>query len=72
MIDLEESRLCAEKRYTKNLGIILYLFIGGVIASVLANGMLEAVAVGAGWTGFLGIFAIKKNSDERRDTGQKR
>ena len=72
IIDIEEKRLYAQRKDNRNLGVILYLFIGGVIASILANGVLEAVAVGAGWTGFLGLFAIKKDSDERRRVRDKK
>ena len=66
IINRDENRLDTERRFVRNLGIILYLFIGGVIAAVLANSMVEAIAFGAGWTGFIGIFGIKKDSEERR------
>ena len=66
MINENEDRLDRERKSVRTQGIILYLFIGGVIAAILANSMVEAVAFGAGWTGFIGIFGIKKDSEERR------
>ena len=66
MINEDEYRLDRERKSVRTQGIILYLFIGGVIAAILANSMVEAVAFGAGWTGFIGIFGIKKDSEERR------
>lgn len=61
----KENELNKEKWFFRYLGIILYLFVGGMIASILANSMLEAVAFGAGWTGLIGVFGIKKDVDER-------
>lgn len=66
MINEDEDRLDRERRMVRTQGVILYLFIGGVLAALLANSLLEAVAFGAGWTGFLGMFGIKKDSEERR------
>ncbi len=66
MINEDEIILDRERRNITNQGIILYLFIGGMIAAVLADSMVEAVGFGAGWTGFIGMFGIKKDSDERR------
>lgn len=68
MINAGEDRLDRERWRNLSMGIILYLFIGGVIAAILANGMIEAVAFGAGWTGFLGIFGLKKDSEKRAAT----
>jgi len=48
------------------LGIILYLFIGGVISAVFAKSITEAIAFAAGWTGFLGVFGLKQDFDERK------
>lgn len=66
MINDDENILDRERRNITNQGIILYIFIGGMIAAVLADSMVEAVGFGAGWTGFIGMFGIKKDSDERR------
>ncbi len=66
MINKDEDKLDRERKSVRTQGIILYLFVGGVMAAILANSMVEAVAFGAGWTGFVGMFGIKKDSDERR------
>ena len=66
MINVDEDRLDGERKSVRTQGVILYLFIGGVMAAILANGVVEAVAFGAGWTGFIGMFGIKKDSDERK------
>jgi hypothetical protein len=66
MINEDEDRLDRERRTVRSQGVILYLFIGGILAAILANSLVEAVAFGAGWTGFLGMFGIKKDSEERR------
>lgn len=66
MINENEDRLERERKSVRIQGLILYLFIGGVMAAILANGVVEAVAFGAGWTGFIGMFGIKNDSDERR------
>ena len=66
MINADEDRFDRERNFVRTYGIILYLCIGGVMAAILANSMVEAVAFGAGWTGFIGMFGIKKDADERR------
>ena len=66
MINADEDRFDRERNFVRTYGIILYLFIGGVVAAILANSMVEAVAFGAGWTGLIGMFGIKKDADERR------
>jgi hypothetical protein len=61
----KENELNKEKWFFRYLGIIIYLFVGGMIASILANSMLEAVAFGAGWTGLIGVFGISKDVEGR-------
>lgn len=68
MINEDEDRLDRERKDTRIMGIILYLFIGGVIAAILANSMVEAVGFGAGWTGLIGVFGIKKDSELRKES----
>jgi hypothetical protein len=53
------------KKLSIIVGIIIYLFVGGIVASILANSMLEAVTFGAGWTGFIGVFGIKEDFEKR-------
>ncbi len=67
LINKDKEQLYRERNSVRTQGIILYVFIGGVIATILANSMIEAVAFGAGWTGLIGLFGIKKDSKERRE-----
>lgn len=65
LIHMDQDRLDGERKFNITLRIILYLFIGGVVATILANSTIEAVVFGAGWTGLIGVFGIKKNNEER-------
>ncbi len=67
----QQEELNKEKGFIRNMGIVIYLFVGGTVASIMANSMLEAVAIGAGWTGLIGAFGIKKNADERMKRADK-
>ncbi|HUS76086.1 MAG TPA: hypothetical protein VMY43_08775 [Methanothrix sp.] len=62
----KEDRLYKEKNLTRLEGIILYLFIGGIVSSILAKGVFEAVFIGAAWTSFLGVFGLKKDAEGRK------
>lgn len=66
LIARDQNRLDKERQFVRMQGTVLYLIIGGVFAAILANTVLEAVAFGAGWTGLIGIFGIKKDSETRR------
>jgi hypothetical protein len=66
LIARDQNRLDKERQFVRIQGTVLYLIIGGVFAAILANTVLEAVAFGAGWTGLIGVFGIKKDSEERR------
>lgn len=68
MINEDEDRMDRERRDTRITGIILFMFIGGVLAAILANSMVEAVGFGAGWTGLIGIFGIKKDNELRKES----
>lgn len=66
LIAQDQNRLDKERQFVRMQGTVLYLIIGGVFAAILANTVLEAVAFGAGWTGLIGVFGIKKDSETRR------
>jgi hypothetical protein len=72
MIARDQKRLDTERKFIRIQGIILYLIIGGVFATILANNMVEAVAFGAGWTGLIGVFGIKKDNEERKKVRDKK
>ena len=71
MIDDDNKRLDKEWRSIRIQNSLLYLFIGGGLAAILAKDMTQAVAVGAGWTGILGVFGIKANFEEKLDKRNK-
>lgn len=64
LIKDKEGLLIKEKNGIKIQGAILYLFIGGILASIIAKGIIDAVAIGAAWTTVLGVFGIKKEVQE--------
>lgn len=65
LIHMDQDRLDKERKFNITLRMILYLLIGGVVATILANSTIEAVVFGAGWTGLIGVFGIKKDSEKR-------
>jgi hypothetical protein len=48
------------------VGAILYVLIGGSLATILAQDMLQALIIGAGWTAFAGSLGLKTDSAERK------
>ncbi|CEG12536.1 membrane hypothetical protein [groundwater metagenome] len=71
MINGDEDRLDKERSFNRTTGIVLYLIIGGVVATIMATNMVEAVAFGAGWTAIIGVFGIKKDDENRKDVREK-
>lgn len=67
LINRDQDRLDRERKFNITLEITLYLLIGGVVATILADSAIEAVAFGAGWTGLIGVFGLKKDSEERAE-----
>ena len=65
LLKVTEDRLERERGYQRKLGLLLYLFIGGIISAVFATGIVQAVTYGAGWTAFVGLFGIKNDAEER-------
>lgn len=46
----------------------LYAILGGFFSALLAQDMLQALVIGAGWTGFIGTLGLKKDYAERKAT----
>ena len=65
LINKDQNRLDRERKFNITIGITLYLLIGGIVATILADSTIEAVAFGAGWTGLIGVFGLKKDSEGR-------
>ena len=56
----------AERRSQFALAAALYAFLGAFFASAIAQDLLQAVIVGAGWTGIIGSFGLKKDFADRK------
>lgn len=48
------------------LASTLYVVLGGFFAAMLAKDLLQALAIGAGWTALLGTFGLKSDFNERK------
>lgn len=59
-ITYNQNRLDSEKKYLERASIALYLPIGGAFATLLAADFIQALAIGAGWTGLIAMIGIKR------------
>ena len=50
------------------LASTLYLLLGAFFAAVLADDLLQAVAIGAGWTAVAGSLGLKSDYSKRKET----
>lgn len=48
-----------------SLAAFLYAILGAFFASLLAQDVIQALLIGAGWTGYLGAFGLKREMEER-------
>jgi opacity protein-like surface antigen len=46
----------------------LYVLLGAFVAAVLAQDLLQAAAIGAGWTGIIGSLGLKRDYSARSET----
>jgi hypothetical protein len=49
------------------IATIVYAVLGAAISTILAKDILQALVIGAGWTGFLGTLGLKKDYSERKE-----
>jgi len=47
---------------------VLYLLLGAFFASALAQDLLQAAAIGAGWTGLAGTLGLKSDYTKRKES----
>jgi hypothetical protein len=59
--------LRAEIRWQYAVASLLYAVLGAAIAALLARDLLQAVLIGAGWTGLLGSIGLKKDYETRKE-----
>jgi hypothetical protein len=64
MIQQDEDCYDREMNRIRNLGILLYLVVGSIIALAFARNAIEAVGIGASWTAIVGIIGLKSESKE--------
>jgi len=50
------------------LAAVLYIALGGFVATTLAEDLLQAAAIGAGWTGIVGSLGLKRDYSKRGGT----
>jgi hypothetical protein len=59
------NQLNKERWHQFSLAAILYVAIGAFFAAFLARDILQALIIGAGWTGYLGALGLKSDAEER-------
>ena len=63
--DLRDD-LRMERRHQFAIATVLYALLGAFFSAFLAQDMLQALVIGAGWTGLLGTLGLKKDYAERK------
>lgn len=58
--------LKAERWRQFAIATVFYAFLGAFFSAFLAQDMLQALVIGAGWTGLLGTLGLKKDYAERK------
>lgn len=48
------------------IATILYAVLGAFFSTLIARDILQAIVIGAGWTGFLGTLGLQKDYAERK------
>ncbi len=61
-----EKSLNRERWRLFTVAAFFYAVLGAFFASALARDLLQAIIVGAGWTGYTGALGIKKDYEERK------
>jgi hypothetical protein len=65
--DLRDN-LSKERRYQFAIAATLYAVLGAFFASALAQDLLQALVIGAGWTGLAGTLGLKKDFAVRKSS----
>jgi hypothetical protein len=58
--------LWAERWRQFGIATVLYAVLGAFFSAMLAKDLLQALVIGAGWTGLLGTLGLKKDYAERK------
>jgi hypothetical protein len=65
-IDKMRDDLRRERWRQFGLAFVFYTILGAIFASALAYDHLQAIVIGAGWTGYLGAVGLKGDFAERQ------
>jgi hypothetical protein len=65
--DLRDN-ISRERRYQFAIAAILYSVLGAFFASALVQDLLQALVIGAGWTGLTGSLGLKKDFTVRKSS----
>lgn len=58
--------LRAERWRQFGIAAVFYALLGAFFSALLAQDILQALVIGAGWTGFIGTLGLKKDYAERK------
>jgi hypothetical protein len=58
--------LRVDRRNQFLLASVLYAFLGAFFAALLAKDLVQALVIGAGWTGLIGVLGLKRDYRERK------
>jgi hypothetical protein len=59
--------LRAERWRQFGIAAFFYVILGGAVATILAADILQALVIGAGWTGWLGTLGLKADYAKRKE-----
>lgn len=62
------SALTRERWRQFLLASVLYTLLGAFVAATLAQDLVQATAIGAGWTGIVGSLGLKRDYSKRSET----
>ncbi len=63
----KERLIDSERKSVLTTGMIFYVFLGGMFATVLGKDFLQAIIIGAGWTSFVSVLGLKKEQQTIRE-----
>jgi hypothetical protein len=64
-INNRQAFISKERWRQFGLAALLYAILGAFFATLLAEGFLQGLLIGAGWTAYLGVVGLKKDSEAR-------
>jgi hypothetical protein len=67
VVDRLRDDLHAERWRQFGIALLFYTFLGAFFAMALAQDLLQALVIGAGWTGYMGSFGLKRDAQERKN-----